>query len=72
VPELLRFGLGDYLAFTVLAAGIAVATGREPAQAAIAVGVFVVIFGALLRATARRPLGRIATPAATIATEEGV
>jgi len=71
LPELLRFGLGDYLGFTVLGAALAVATRPEPLQSAIAGVVFVVTFGALLRATARQPDGRgVNARLATVAMED--
>ena len=73
VPELLRFGIGDYLAFNLRAAVIAVVQDNHPFEALTAGILFVVIFAALLRATARHPLGRgtsAPTPAIT-ATEDG-
>jgi len=71
LPELLRFGLGDYLGFTVLGAALAVTTRPEPLQSVIAGVVFVVAFGALLRATARQPDGRgVNARLATVAMED--
>jgi hypothetical protein len=58
LPELLLFGLGDYLAFAVLAALLAAVGGRDAWEAAAAVLVFVAVCGVLLRHVPRRPFGR--------------
>jgi len=58
LPDLLLFGLGDYIAFCVLAAVLAIAGGGDPWQAAAAGVIFVVLFAYLVRAVSMRPLGR--------------
>jgi hypothetical protein len=58
VPQLLLFGLGDYLAFALFSAVVAIATGREALEAALAAGLFVIAFTGLARAVVREPLGR--------------
>lgn len=58
IPQVLLFGLGDGTTFALLAAFLAVVTGRDPALA-IATGVgFVVVFAWLIRAVRRTPQGR--------------
>ena len=59
---LLLFGLGDYLAFCILSAALAIAGGRDAWQAAAAGVIFVVLFAYLVRAMTMRPLGRGAVP----------
>ena len=73
VPELLRFGAGDYLAFNLLAATIAAVQGNHPIEAVAAGILFVVIFASLLRAVSRQPFGRGATaPAPAPAVTRGI
>jgi hypothetical protein len=65
VPELLLFGLGDYLTFALLSALLHVVAGRDALQAAAAGAIFVVLFVHLVRAVRRRPAGRnVATASA--------
>jgi len=68
VPELLRFGAGDYLAFNLLAAAIAGVQGSHPVEAVASGILFVVIFASLLRAVSRQPFGRGARAPAAAAT----
>ena len=58
LPDLLLFGIGDYLTFSVFAALLSVVSGRNSLQA-VAVGVTsVAVFLYLMRAVAQQPVGR--------------
>ena len=58
LPDLLLFGLGDDLAFSLLAASLAIVTGANSLQAAVAGALFLVLFVWLIRAVTRQPFGR--------------
>ncbi len=62
LSDLLLFGIGDYLTFSVFSSLLYVISGRNPLQAAIAGAMFVAFFLYLLRAVRRKPFGRIAPP----------
>jgi hypothetical protein len=65
VPELLLFGLGDYLAFASFSALVHVIAGRDALQAAAAGAIFAGLFVGLVRAVMRRPAGRSVAPEST-------
>jgi uncharacterized membrane protein (UPF0136 family) len=56
LPEVLLFGLGDYLTFSSFSALLCVVTGRNPLQAAAAGAMFVALFLYLIRAVRTQPL----------------
>jgi len=58
VPQLLLFGIGDYVAFALFSAGVAVATGRHALEAILSACLFVVVLALLARSVMRNPLGR--------------
>ena len=62
LPDLLLFGLGDDLTFALLAASLAIVTGNNSLQAAVAGAIFLVVFVWLIRAVTRQPFGRGAAP----------
>jgi len=57
VPQLLLFGLGDYLAFALFSAVVAVATGRNALEAILSAGLFMIVLALLARRVMRNPLG---------------
>ncbi|MBI1214274.1 MAG: hypothetical protein GC185_00480 [Alphaproteobacteria bacterium] len=61
VPEMLLFGLGDDLSFSLWAGLGTVATHNAPVQHGIAAVAFFFIFIYLVRAVRRMPAGRVAT-----------
>ena len=63
VPDLLLFGLGDDLTFSLFASVLCVVSGRNPLEAAAAGAIFVALFLYLIWAARREPLGRGAPPA---------
>lgn len=62
LPDLLLFGIGDYLTFALFSALLHVASGREPLQAAVAGAIFAALFLYLVRAVRRQPSGRSVPP----------
>ena len=60
VPELLLFGLGDYLTFALLASLLSFTSNRHGAEGVAAAVIFLVLFVYLIRAVRRQPLGRAA------------
>jgi len=62
VPELLLFGLGDALAFASFSSLLAIASHRNPLQAAAAGAIFLAVFLCLIRGVRREPLGRGVAP----------
>lgn len=61
LPDLLMFGLGDYLTFAVFSAVLSVVSGRHSLQAVAAGVIFVAVFLYLMRALSRQPMGRSVT-----------
>jgi hypothetical protein len=64
VPELLMFGLGDYLTFALLASLLSFTSNRHGAEGMAAGVIFLVLFVYLIRAVRRQPLGRMTPPVA--------
>jgi hypothetical protein len=58
LPELLLFGIGDYLTFSIFSALLYVVSGRNSLQAAAAGAIFLALFIYLVRAVMRQPAGR--------------
>jgi hypothetical protein len=58
VPELLLFGLGDYLTFALLSSLLSYTGNRHGAEGVVAGVIFFVVFLYLMRAVRRQPLGR--------------
>jgi hypothetical protein len=67
LPDLLLFGLGDYLSFALFSSLLCVASARNPGQAVAAGALFTVLFLYLIAAVRRAPLGRgtVSRPAST-------
>jgi hypothetical protein len=62
VPELLMFGLGDYLTFALLASLLSFTSNRHGAEGVAAGAIFLLVFLYLIRAVRRHPPGRIGPP----------
>ncbi len=62
LPDVLLFGLGDYMTFSIFSSLICVVSGRSPLQAVAAGAIFVACFLYLIRAVTREPLARGAGP----------
>ena len=58
VPEVLLFGLGDYLTFAMLSSLFSYTGNRHAAEGVAAGVIFFVVFLYLMRAVRRQPLGR--------------
>ncbi len=58
VPELLMFGLGDYLTFALLSSLLSFTGNRHGAEGVAAGTIFLVLFVYLIIAVRRQPLGR--------------
>jgi hypothetical protein len=58
VPELLLFGLGDYLTFALLSSLLSFTGNRHAAEGLAAGAIFLVLFLYLIRAVRKQPLGR--------------
>jgi hypothetical protein len=58
VPELLLFGLGDYLTFALLSSLLSYTGNRHAAEGLAAGVIFFIVFMYLMRAVRRQPLGR--------------
>jgi hypothetical protein len=58
LPQLLLFGLGDYLTFSVFSSLLCVVSGRNPLEAAVTGAIFVGLFLYAIRAVTREPRGR--------------
>jgi len=63
VPELLLFGLGDDLTFSLLAAALGIVAGRNALELTLAGALFLALFVYLIRAVGRQPFGRGGLPA---------
>jgi len=59
LPELLLFGLGDYLTFAMLASLLSFTSNRHGAEGVAAGVIFLLIFVYLIRAVRREPRGRM-------------
>jgi hypothetical protein len=66
VPELLLFGLGDYLTFALLSSLLSLTGNRHGAEGVAAGAIFLVTFVYLIRAVRRQPTGRVRPAAATL------
>jgi hypothetical protein len=64
VPELLLFGLGDYLTFALLSSLLSFTGNRHATEGVAAGAVFFVLFLYLIRAVRKQPLGRMKPVAA--------